>query len=212
MTRLASDLLNSWGTMRYFYPHKGLLNAKEGRLRLIVALIFLTGGIIACTDSPQPPLQTVEIFPLAQLNQDNNLERVPVDFKGKILLINFWATWCAPCRKEMPALQNLSATLDTMRYAVIGVSVDSDINLVKEFLIQYKIQYPNFLDKSRYIASSLLKIEAYPETIIVSPEGTILKRISGIISPNDKRLKQLLDLTDTIESAVLESNNPGLSL
>ena len=198
--------------MRYFYSHKSLLNAKEGHLCLIIALIFLTYGIVACRDSLQPPPQTVEIFPLEQLNQDNNLERVPVDFKGKILLINFWATWCAPCRKEMPALQNLSASLDKMRYAVIGVSVDSDINLVKEFLIQYKISYPNFLDKSGYIASSLLEIEAYPETIIVSPEGTILKRISGIISPNDKRLKQLLDLTDTIESAVLESNNPGLSL
>lgn len=198
--------------MRYFYSHKGLLNAKEGHLCLIITLIFLTYGIVACRDSLKPPPQTVEIFPLAQLNQDNNLERVPVDFKGKILLINFWATWCAPCRKEMPALQNLSASLDAKRYAVIGVSVDSDINLVKEFLIQHKILYPNFLDKSQYIASSLLEIEAYPETIIVSPEGSILKRISGIISPNDKRLKQLLDLTDTIKSAELESNNPGFSL
>lgn len=198
--------------MRYFYSHKGLLNAKEGHLCLIITLIFLTYGIVACRDSLKPPPQTVEIFPLAQLNQDNNLERVPVDFKGKILLINFWATWCAPCRKEMPALQNLSASLDAKRYAVIGVSVDSDINLVKEFLIQHKILYPNFLDKSQYIASSLLEIEAYPETIIVSPEGSILKRISGIISPNDKRLKQLLNLTDTIKSAELESNNPGFSL
>lgn len=191
----------------------GFSNAQHRHKRLyILTFAILSFGMTACSDSQQKQSRTVEKFPLAQLNQSNNLEGVQVDLKDKILLINFWATWCAPCRKEMPVLQNLSTRLDKSRYAVIGVSVDSDINLVKEFLIQYKILYPNFIDKSRYMASSLLDIEAYPETIIVSPDGTILQRISGIIYPNDKRLLQSLDLTDTAERAGLESNYPGISL
>lgn len=199
--------------MSNVYLLSALSNARHGHARLfILTFAILSIGMTACTDNQQDQPQAVEKFPLAQLNQNNNLEGVQIDIKGKVLVINFWATWCAPCRKEMPVLQDLNNRLDKMRYAVIGVSVDSDINLVKEFLIQYKILYPNFLDKSSYIASSLLGIEAFPETIIVSPDGTILQRISGIITPNDQRLEQLLDLTDKIERAELESNYPGISL
>lgn len=191
----------------------GFTNARHRHTGLyFLTFAILSYGITACSDSQREQSPTAEKFPLTQLNQSNNLEGLEVDIKEKILLINFWATWCAPCRKEMPVLQNLSSRLDKSRYAVIGVSVDSDINLVKEFLIQYKILYPNFIDESRYMASSLLGIEAFPETIIVSPDGTILQRISGIIDPNDRRLQQLLDLTDTAEIAMPGSNNSSISL
>lgn len=198
--------------MSYFYSHKGLLIAKDGHLRLIVTLIILTCGVIACTDTHQNLPQIGDRFPLAQLNQDNSLQQLPFDFKDRFLLINFWATWCAPCRKEMPDLQKLSTELDNMRYAVIGISVDSDTNLVKEFLLQNNIQYPNFQDKSQYIASTLLGIKAFPETVIVSPEGIILKRFSGVITADDLSLEKLFSQSDTSMTSQLESKRPSISL
>ena len=198
--------------MSYFYPHKGLFDAINGHLRIIVAVTFMTSGLLACTDSQHNLPDAGDRFPLAQLNQDNNLQNKPVDFKHKFLLINFWATWCTPCRKEMPDLQKLSTELDNMRYAVIGVSVDSDTNLVKEFLLQNNIQYPNFQDKSKYIASTLLGIKAFPETLIVSPEGIILKRISGLITPEDLSLEKLFSQADISMTSQLELKRSGMSL
>lgn len=213
MTGLASELLNVYGKhMSYFYPHKALLNANDGHLRLIVTLIFLVFGTIACTDTRQNLPQVGDKFPLAQLNQNNSLQQLPINFKDKFLLINFWATWCAPCRKEMPDLQKLSTELDNTRYAVVGISVDSDTNLVKEFLLENDIQYPNFQDKSQYIASTLLGIKAFPETIIVSPEGIILKKISGLITPDDLSLEKLFSQTDITTTSQLESKRSGIPL
>ena len=120
--------------MSNVYLLSALSNARHGHARLFfLTFAILSIGMTACTDNQQDQPQAVEKFPLAQLNQNNNLEGVQIDIKGKVLVINFWATWCAPCRKEMPVLQDLNNRLDKKRYAVIGVSVDSDINLVRNF-------------------------------------------------------------------------------
>jgi thiol-disulfide isomerase/thioredoxin len=115
------------------------------------------------------------------------------DLEGKTLVVNFWATWCLPCRKEMPDLQRLSDTMDEHRFKVIGVSVDEDKNLMREFLLQQKIRFDNYHDVDRHLARDLLKVRAYPETFIISPQGIIIRRIVGAQSWNTKAVYSLLE-------------------
>ena len=148
-----------------------------------LSMMFFIGlvslGTLSCSDYRQNQVKAEQPFPLSELKQLKIVHGSNNDFANKTLVINFWATWCTPCRKEMPELQKLSNTLDHNRFAVIGVSVDEDVNLVKEFLLQYKIQFTHFQDDNFRIANQLLDIKAFPETFIVSPSGEILKRITG---------------------------------
>jgi len=185
---------NIKGMMRIFNSQRQLLQTANLRC-LTMMLIFgiFAHNLAGCTDKKQGYPKAGEVFPLSVLNQARNLADNKVDLRNKTLLINFWATWCAPCRKEMPDLQKLSEALDPGHFAVIGVSVDKDVNLVKEFLLQHKIGFANFQDEDFEIATQLLGIEAFPETFIVAPDGVIVKRISGERAWNADFFEKLLD-------------------
>ena len=119
---------------------------------------LLLQGLAGCSDNNAKLPLVGQPFPLSALKQLENVRGEKIDFSNKILLINFWATWCAPCRSEMPDLQRLTGSLDPERYAVIGVSVDDDINLVREFMLQHQIRFPIFLDMDLQLAAELLGI------------------------------------------------------
>ena len=95
--------------------------------------------------------------------------------RGKVLLINFWASWCEPCRKEMPSLEALSRRYGSERLAVFGVSVDADENLAREFVLQSEVTFPNFTERAR----DVLRVRALPETVIVSADGIVVARVTG---------------------------------
>lgn len=149
------------------------------QITLMLLLGLLIQNLAGCGEKKQGYPKAGDSFPLAALNQARLLGDKAPELENKTLLINFWATWCTPCRNEMPHLQQLSAALDQDKFAVIGVSVDDDTYLVEEFLSQYRIRFPNLLDEDLEIASRLLGIQVFPETFIVAPSGVILKRISG---------------------------------
>lgn len=150
-------------------------------------------GLTGCKDAENPQPGVGEAFPLSALEQMPRIGNGDGSIEGKTLLINFWATWCAPCREEMPGLQKLSDDLDPKRFAVIGISVDDDSNLVREFMLQYDIRFPNFQDDKLRLASALLGITSYPETFIVSPRGLITRRISEALPRDLGNIKQSLE-------------------
>ena len=162
------------------------INQHQGNRRLVKVLCIglLMQGLTSCMDAEKPYPGTGETFPLSALEQMTPVGKSNIDIEGKTLLINFWATWCAPCREEMPALQKLSDSLDPERFVVIGISVDKDRNLIREFILQYGIGFPNFQDDKLRLASDLLGIITFPETFIVSPRGVITRRISEALPLN----------------------------
>jgi thiol-disulfide isomerase/thioredoxin len=99
--------------------------------------------------------------------------------KDKVVVVHFWATWCAPCRKEMPSLERLSQKLDPNRFALIGVSVDEDINLVKEFKLKYGIRFAKYIDADMSLAQGRFGATAYPETFIIGRDGRLLRHMLG---------------------------------
>jgi len=88
-------------------------------------------------------------------------------------LLNFWATWCLPCRLEMKSLDRAHDALGPRGLKVIGISVDSDIFLVREFLLRERIKFPILLDRESEMASRRFMVTAYPSTFLVDAVGRI---------------------------------------
>lgn len=118
-------------------------------------------------------------FPPLTLNYSEGAALSTQSFRGKLLVLNVWATWCPPCRREMPSLERLSRTLDPKRFAVIGLSTDADALLASEFLLQNRITFANFFDQNGKLAKEL-GLKVYPETFLIGPDGTLVQRVPGL--------------------------------
>jgi len=144
-------------------------------------IFFLAMFLFACEEKSIPPSNVVlgQPFPALVLK---DLEGNEVSFdvsSGKARVINIWATWCGPCRYELPSLQRLKSRLDASKFEVIGISVDEDVYLVREFLIEQKVSYPNFLDTDSVMVNDVLGVHVYPSTYLVRSDGVIQEIIQG---------------------------------
>jgi peroxiredoxin len=94
------------------------------------------------------------------------------DLKGKVVLLNFWATWCPPCRKEMPDLESIYKQFEAQGLVILGVS-DDDADKVREFIQKQGTSYPILLDPGSKV-NHLLHIEGIPKTFVYDREGRIV--------------------------------------
>jgi peroxiredoxin len=90
--------------------------------------------------------------------------------RGKPVLVNFWATWCAPCREEMPAMERLYLKHRERGFVLLAVSVDSDASLVKPFLDKLKLTFPVTLDAKMDLANSY-GVRALPASFLIDRNG-----------------------------------------
>ncbi|MCW8309072.1 TlpA family protein disulfide reductase [Acidiphilium sp. PA] len=102
------------------------------------------------------------------------------DFHGKFVLLNIWATWCVPCRKEMPTLDRLQAKLGGPHFEVVPVSIDTGgLAAVKKFYAEIKVEHLGiFLDPSGS-AMQLLNLEGVPTSFLINPDGKQIGRETG---------------------------------
>ncbi len=118
-------------------------------------------------------------------------------FHGKVLLIDFWATWCAPCKKEMPGYEDLYRRYKRAGLMVIGVAADSDASAVAKFGKKLGVSYPllvNGMDVQRYGVLGL------PTTILIDREGFIRKKVVGF---------EYKEVFETALTELLEKPVPG---
>lgn len=143
-------------------------------------LIFVTLMLSACGQTPPvDALREGQLFPPLHLT---GLDRDDIDIddlRGSWIVLNVWATWCGPCREELASLQQLDRTLADQPLMVIGLNVDSDRHIAREFLLDQSITFANFSDPEMFIAKQLLGIRAFPDTFIIAPDGTLWRSISG---------------------------------
>src|ERR1700743_3269867 len=105
------------------------------------------------------------------------------DFRGKVVVLNFWGSWCQPCIEEAPGLHRLQAHIASHNAVVIGVAADEDDSAYKKFLLDHTIVYPTYRDPTTKENRSGIA-ESYgtmmvPETYIIGREGTIARKIIG---------------------------------
>lgn len=112
------------------------------------------------------------------------------DHRGKVVLLNVWATWCEPCREELPELQRIQATHGGESFTVFGVSIDADRDApkVRAMAERFRLGYPVMLDPGGKSVESL-DVRGYPTTFVLGPDGTILWRRDGILLPRDPEVE-----------------------
>jgi len=101
-------------------------------------------------------------------------------FAGKVVVFNAWATWCPPCRKEMPDLQRLSQLLPADKFLVAGLSVDNNLEDVKSFVSEQNVTFPMFWDEGgSKISNPIIRSFRFPETYILNADGIIVEKVAG---------------------------------
>ena len=101
------------------------------------------------------------------------------DYKGKVILLDFWATWCPPCKKEIPALIELYNTYRSRGLAVIGVSMDDSVSDVKRFARQIKMNYPILLGNGRDDLEPAFGELPLPTAFLIARDGRICIKHDG---------------------------------
>ena len=115
------------------------------------------------------------------------------DWRGKVVLLNLWATWCAPCRKEMPSLDRLQAELGSDKFEVVAVSVDkTGIDGAKKFLDQIKVEKLGVYADPSVRLGSALKAIGMPSTVLIDREGREIGRLVGPAEWDSDEAKHLI--------------------
>lgn len=120
----------------------------------------------------------------ATFNDQQELPQALKQWQGKIVVLNFWATWCPPCREEMPELSALNTQYRDKNLIVLGLAID-DLAAVKEFSLETKVSYPLLVaeEGGMELAANLGNNKGVlPFTLIIKPDGTIAKTFFGRIS------------------------------
>jgi peroxiredoxin len=94
------------------------------------------------------------------------------EYRGDVVMINFWATWCGPCRQEMPLLDELYNRYERVGFNLLGVNIDDDSRRAMQMAEELGIDFPVLFDAAKEV-SRLYEVEAMPVTVIVDREGTV---------------------------------------
>mgnify|MGYP000567878005 CR=1 FL=1 len=94
------------------------------------------------------------------------------EFRGEVVLINFWASWCGPCRQEMPLLDELYSRYQRVGFNLLGVNIDDDSSRAMAMINELGVSFPVLFDASKEV-SRLYEVDAMPVTIIVDREGNV---------------------------------------
>ena len=94
------------------------------------------------------------------------------EYRGDVVMINFWATWCGPCRQEMPLLDELYARYQRVGFNLLGVNIDDDSRRAMQMIDELGVSFPVLFDASKEV-SKLYEVEAMPVTVLVDREGNV---------------------------------------
>ena len=94
------------------------------------------------------------------------------EYRGDVVMINFWATWCGPCRQEMPLLDELYSRYQRVGFNLLGVNIDDDSRRAMQMVDELGVKFPVLFDARKEV-SKLYEVNAMPVTVIVDREGTV---------------------------------------
>ena len=151
------------------------------------------------TQTPAPAETGNAVGQMLPAYAATNLDGSPfalANHRNKVVLLNVWATWCGPCRYEIPELEALHHKYAARGFEVVGASVDdTDAQVVRDFAAEQKMTYPIVLDPKGDIAT-ILDASVLPTTVLIDRSGRIVWKKIGAIMPNDT------ELTGAIEKAL----------
>lgn len=161
----------------------------------VAAMLAVTSAQGAAAPKEFQALQGI-VAPKIQFWSSGGKQLSIDNFKGKVVILNLWATWCAPCIKEMPSLDRLSARLDNEKAVVVAVSQDKGgVAIAKQFIDRIGVEnLVVYADPSGKLSRDL-GVRGLPTTFIVTPDGTITSRVEG---PTDWDTLQITNYISTL--------------
>jgi peroxiredoxin len=160
---------------------------KRGSAEVIFLLLFCSAALILLSTAvhAQPPSPYAVEKLSGQKASDFTLKDIngnPVSlssFKGKVVLLNFWATWCPPCRAEIPSMNKLQQMLKNKGLVILAVSTDRAVVDVKDFLKKNPVAFTVVVDYNLSVSRSLYKVFMMPTTFLIDKKGVIVEKYFG---------------------------------
>jgi len=139
---------------------------RSGRIAaLFCAIIFAAhasaSSVVLSEEAPDFTLKTLE-------GSNLRLE----EYRGQVVLINFWASWCGPCRQEMPILDRLHKRYEDTGFAVLGINVEGEAEPAQKIVDKTNVTFPVLIDEGQMV-SELYELEAMPSTVVVDRNGVV---------------------------------------
>jgi thiol-disulfide isomerase/thioredoxin len=139
------------------------MNTMKTLRTLMVATLLATPALAVAPAGPAPAFQLTSMA-----GKPISLDSL----KGQVVMINFWASWCGPCREEMPILEKLYSKYKPMGFTMIGVNVEPDSKLAAEWLKATPVTFPILFDTKSEV-SKLYQVSSMPSTVIVDRKGNL---------------------------------------
>ncbi len=152
----------------------------------MLSICWLAAG---CYSGSRPPHigNAAKDFTVQDFDQTVSLNQ----FRGQVVVLNFWATWCPPCLEELPSLMNMQDRMKGRGIVVVGVSIDVDGNAYHSFLRQHGINFLTVRDPQQKVAG-MYGTSGWPETYIIDRQGILRRKIVGPIDWNSPEVVQFL--------------------
>jgi len=152
------------------------------KIRLLFILSLSLFGI-GCLDAAEAiPQQVASAEPALHLE----------DYRGKVVYLDFWASWCVPCRKSFPWMNDLQARYRNSHFAIVAVNLDKDPALAQQFLAQYPAQFEIKYDPQGQLAKQY-QIPGMPSSLLIDANGKIIETHSGFFQKKIAEYEQAID-------------------
>ena len=162
---------------------------------LAFAAIALVAGCSTPAPKPEPEASSRKVAPAFSLKDAEGKTVSLADYKGKVVLLNFWATWCGPCKIEIPWFIDFEQRFKDRGFAVVGVAMDEEgWEVVKPYLEKSKVNYRVLLGNEQ-VGAAYGGVDSLPTTFVLDTAGRIASTHVGLISKSDyeNEIVQLLD-------------------
>ena len=145
---------------------------------LVIAAIMICSG---CYSGSRPPHVGTAAKEFSVTDSDRTVSLN--QYRGQVVLVNFWATWCPPCVEELPSLMNLQERMKGRGIVVVGVSIDVDGDAYHRFLKLHNINFVTVRDPEQKVAS-MYGTSGWPETYIIDRQGVLRRKFVGPVDWN----------------------------
>ncbi|HEX6910758.1 MAG TPA: TlpA disulfide reductase family protein [Longimicrobium sp.] len=161
----------------------------------LLPMLFAALLLAACGDAPGGgPVRVGQAAPAYAAETLDGERGALSQMRGKPVLLNVWATWCHPCRQEVPALEQLHRAYGPRGLQVIGVSIDQGDQEqgIREFMHEFGASYPVWLDPDGEVAT-VFSTMGVPNTFLIGPDGQVLWKHVGPVKADDAELRRLIE-------------------
>lgn len=150
-----------------------------GPVVAVAAVILAAFGYVELAENKGYALKEGAAAPPFRLPALTGAEMDLSALRGSVVVVDFWASWCAPCVAEMPSLERLHRALGKEGLAVIGVSADEDEAALRRFVEEHHLTFPILRDPGGHVASEAYRTTGYPETFVVDAQGVLREHYVG---------------------------------